>query len=76
MSDIKKLTKAEMANYLYVRDIVRGNQDSHIETFSNSLNNTENIRYMLYVLPILLLIISGLVFYLVYTGKKEDKNDE
>jgi len=68
MTDISKLTKDEMINYLYVRDIIRGG------------NNTTDINYtniMLYLLPFILILILILIIYLVYKQYyKYDKNDK
>jgi len=61
MTDISKLTKDEMVNYLYVRDVIRGG--------SNDTDIISNINYtniMLYTLPFILLLILILVIYLVY----------
>jgi hypothetical protein len=68
MSDISKLTKEEMVNYLYVRDLVRGGDDNIIIK-----NNYYDI--MLYTLPFILILILILVIYLVYKKyyKKDDK---
>jgi len=60
MGDISKLTKDEMVNYLYVRDIIRGGDN--IDTISNI--NYTNI--MLYSLPFIMVLILILVLYLVY----------
>lgn len=51
MGDISKLTKDEMVNYLYVRDIIRGGDN--IDTISNI--NYTNI--MLYSLPFIMVLI-------------------
>ena len=66
MCDISKLTKDEMINYLYVRDIVR----------NYNINDTD-INYtniMLYLLPFILILILILIIYLVYKQYyKDDK---
>jgi hypothetical protein len=70
MSDISKLSKDEMINYLYVRDMIRGNNQENIFHISY-------IDMMGYALPFLLLIITFLVFVLIYrndTNKKEENS--
>lgn len=67
MSDISKLTKEEMINYLYVRDLVRGGDD-------NIIKKNNYIDFMLYTLPFILVLILILVIYLVY--KKYYKTDD
>lgn len=69
MTDISKLTKDEMINYLYVRDIIKS------ENFTNTDINYTNI--MLYLLPFILILILILIIYLVYKQYyKYDKNDK
>jgi hypothetical protein len=65
MSDISKLSKDEMINYLYVRDIIRG--DIHGDMYNFSYTDM-----MGYALPFLLMIITFLVFWIIY--KKEEKS--
>ena len=65
MSDISKLTKDEMINYLYVRDLVRGGDD----------NTTDKLNYtdmMMYALPFILVLILILVIYLIHKQYKTD----
>jgi hypothetical protein len=66
MGDISKLTKDEMINYLYVRDIIKS------ENITNTGINYTNI--MLYLLPFILILILILLIYLVYKQYyKDDK---
>ena len=65
MSDISKLSKDEMINYLYVIDIIRG--DIHDDMYNFSYTDM-----MGYTLPFLLMIITFLVFWIIY--KKEEKS--
>jgi hypothetical protein len=60
MTDISKLTKDEMINYLYVRDIIRGGDNRDI------ISNINYTDIMLYTLPFILVLIIILVLYLVY----------
>ena len=71
MSDISKLTKNEMINYLYVRDIIRGGDDY------NEYNNNI-IDIMLYTLPVILILIFIIVIYLVFkqNSKKDIKDNK
>jgi hypothetical protein len=62
MSDISNLTKDEMINYLYVRDIIRGGNNTETDIIGN-INYTD---IMLYTLPFILVLIIILVIYLVY----------
>jgi cytochrome c-type biogenesis protein CcmH/NrfF len=72
MSAISKLTKDEMINYLYVRDLIRGGDD----------NITEKLDYtniMLYLLPFILVLILILVIYLIFikhTNNKQNTNEK
>lgn len=67
MSAISKLTKDEMINYLYVRDLVRGGND-------NITEKLDYINIMLYLLPFILILILILVLYLVF--KKNANNSK
>jgi len=67
MSDISKLTKDEMINYLYVRDIIRGGND-------NITKKLDYTNMMLYLLPFILILILILVLYLVF--KKNANNSK
>jgi|DEB0MinimDraft_6_1074348.scaffolds.fasta_scaffold183560_2 hypothetical protein len=61
MSDISKLTKEEMVNYLYVRDVIRqGTNDT------DTISNINYTNIMLYSLPFIMVLILILVLYLVY----------
>ena len=66
MSDISKLTKNEMINYLYVKDIIRGGNNRDI------ISNINYTNIMLYTLPFILVLIIILVIYLVYKQYKAD----
>jgi len=66
MSDISNLTKDEMINYLYVRDIIRGGDNRDI------IGNINYTDIMLYTLPFILVLIIILVIYLVYKQYKAD----
>lgn len=58
LDDIKKLTKSEMINYLYVRDIIKDTD--------NPVNPT-NSHYALYIILSLIII---LIFILIYMNYK------
>ena len=60
MGDISKLTKDEMVNYLYVRDIIRGGDET------DTISNINYTNIMLYSLPFIMVLILILVLYLVY----------
>jgi predicted RND superfamily exporter protein len=60
MTDISKLTKDEMVNYLYVRDIIRGGDDT------DTISNINYTNIMLISLPFIMVLILILVLYLVY----------
>ena len=66
MVDISKLTKDEMINYLYVRDIIRGGDNTEY------IKNFNYVDIMLYALPVILVLILILVIYLVYKQYKAD----
>ena len=68
MTDISKLTKDEMINYLYVRDVIRGS-----DNIPDKLNYTD---IMMYALPFILVLILILVIYLVYKQYKADAKKE
>ena len=70
MSDISKLTKDEMINYLYVRDVIRGGNNTEY------INKINYIDIMLYALPFILILILILVIYLVYKQYKTDTKKE
>ena len=71
MGDISKLTKDEMVNYLYVRDIIRGGDDT------DTISNINYIDMMLYILPFILVLILILVMYLVYKQYyRDDKKNK
>lgn len=74
MVDISKLTKDEMVNYLYVRDVIRGGDNTE---YAKKINY---IDIMLYCLPVLLFLIFILVIYLVFKGQygnvKKDTNEK
>ena len=71
MTDISKLTKDEMVNYLYVRDIIRGGGDTDI------ISNINYTNIMLYTLPFILVLILILVLYLVYKQYyRDDKKNK
>jgi len=65
MTDISKLTKDEMINYLYVRDVIRGGDNIP----DNKINYTD---MMMYALPFILVLILILVIYLVHKQYKAD----
>ena len=65
MTEILKLSKDEMINYLYVRDIIRGDIHDNMYNFSYT-------DMMGYTLPFLLMIITFLVFWIIY--KKEENS--
>ena len=69
MTDISKLTKDEMINYLYVRDIIRGGDN----TDTNYISNINYTNIMLYTLPFILILILILVMYLVYKQYYRDE---
>ncbi len=57
MDDLKKLSKAEMVSYLYIRDLIRD---------SNNIKDTKNIfSYNTIMYIILLIIIIVLVILLI-----------
>ena len=60
MGDISKLTKDEMVNYLYVRDIIRGGNET------DTISNINYTNIMLISLPFIMVLILILVLYLVY----------
>jgi len=60
IADLKKLTKNEMVNYLYVRDIIRDPK------YINQIQDTNNIfSYNTIIYIILLIIIIVLVILLL-----------
>ena len=71
MGDISKLTKDEMVNYLYVRDIIKGGNEK------DTISNINYIDLMLFILPFILLLILILVIYLVYKQYyRDDKKNK
>jgi len=69
MTDISKLTKDEMINYLYVRDVIRGGDNIP----DNKINYTD---MMMYALPFILVLILILVIYIVYKNRRINTNDD
>ena len=69
MTDISKLTKDEMINYLYVRDVIRGGDNIP----DNKINYTDA---MLYILPFILVLILILIIFLVHKQYKADDKKE
>lgn len=67
MSDISKLTKEEMVNYFYVKDVIRGGDNTEY------INKINYIEMMCNTLPFILVLILILIIFLVYKQmKKED----
>ena len=60
MSDISKLTKDEMVNYFYVKDIIRGGDNTEY------INKINYIEMMGNTLPFILVLILILVIYIAY----------
>jgi hypothetical protein len=58
---INELSKSQLANYLYVRDIIKS--EAEID------NNISVIDMMLYLMPIILIIIIILIILLLYREK-------
>jgi len=71
MGDISKLTKDEMVNYLYVRDIIRGGDET------DTISNINYTNIMLISLPFIMVLILILVLYLVYKQYyRDDKKNK
>ena len=68
MSDISSLSKDEMINYLYVRDMIRGDHQDKMFSYSY-------IDLMGYTLPFLLMIITFLVFWIIYKNERKEKEE-
>jgi len=60
MSDISKLTKEEMVNYFYVKDVIRGGDNTEY------INKINYIEMMGNTLPFILVLILILVIYIAY----------
>jgi len=60
MNDLKKLSKADMVSYLYIRDLIR--DPNHIEQIQDT-NNIFSYNTIIYI--ILLIIIIVLVILLI-----------
>jgi hypothetical protein len=56
VEDIKKLSKSEMINYLYVRDIIKGNDNDNIIT---PVKNS----YLLYIILSIIIILIMIILY-------------
>ena len=61
MSDISKLTKDEMVNYLYVRELVRGGGDKKNINKINFIEMMENTLPFILVLILILVILSQIM---------------
>lgn len=72
MSDISKLTKEEMVNYFYVKDVIRGGDNTEY------INKINYIEMMGNALPFILVLILILLIFLVYKQyyKKDIKSKE
>jgi len=62
---IDELSKSQMANYLFVRDIIKSEAE---------INNYMNVNdMMLYLMPIILIIIFILIGILFYKNNETEK---
>lgn len=57
MDDLKKLSKAEMISYLYIRDLIRDSNNTKPIQDTNNIFNYNTIMYIILLIIIIVLVI-------------------
>jgi hypothetical protein len=64
---IKSLSKSQLANYLYVRDIIRDEAD-----INNSFSYTDLMSNLLPIILIIIFILVVVLYYKIYYINRKD----